>query len=172
MKQADRRLALRWTILAAALPFAIAALIAGLVFRASPVLADDANNFKPTAGVSVDWRIHKTTGSLLVSADGQDYVVSAAYRLTIAGVCYVVADANCSTLTAWPTNLVRVGIVPEDANSTVIRFAFDGNASSATPALPTAGILSMPLTPAKAAAMRLYSVGTTYATLFVMTPRN
>jgi hypothetical protein len=110
-------------------------------------------------------------GNLASLLAATDYVVSAAYRVTIDSTSRSLA-ALAGVPSGLSDSLLRIAIVREDGTADQVRFQFNGAATSGAPQWPSAGI-DMPMTAAQARALYVVSSGgTIYATLFVMTPRN
>jgi len=133
-----------------------------------------------TAGAPVNPA--REDGNLAGLLEAADYVVSAAYRVTIDGTSRLIAGAPGAGVcvgapASLPDGLVRLGLVKEDGETDNIHFAFGAAAvappnSNPTPQWPAGGVASMPIAATLARTMRVIaSGGTIYATLLVMTGR-
>jgi hypothetical protein len=113
-------------------------------------------------------------GNLQKVAAAADYVVSAAYRVTITGTSALLKSlSGMPGGYAFPAGVVRLGLIREDGSTGQVHFKMGGTASASTPQWPSSGIASVPFVKADADLLQVISSsGTVYATLLVMTPRN
>ena len=105
-----------------------------------------------------------------------DYVVSAAYRITITASNLVLGDPNIGAAVTVPAGAVGIGLVAEDTAKKV-RWSLSGTPSATTGILwPTAGVARMPLKAADISTMQFIrdtaETGNVPATLLILTPRN
>ena len=113
-------------------------------------------------------------GNLQKIAGAADYVVSAAYRVTVPTTSALLKSlSGMPGGYAFPAGVVRLGLIREDGSAGQIHFKMGGAASASTPQWPASGIASVPFDKADADAIQVISSsGTVCATLLVMTPRN
>ena len=123
-----------------------------------------------TAGAPVNPA--REDGNLAGLMEALDYVVSAAYRVTIDGTSRLLT-ALAGGPTSLPDGLVRIGLIREEGTSGQVHFKFGSAASTSSPQWPAGGVASLPITATLARTMQaIASSGTIYATLLVMVPRS
>lgn len=102
----------------------------------------------------------------VVAVQNADYVLSATYKMTVAGT-----DTLVNLAGALPTACMRIAIRPEDSAVQSVRYAIGGAATASTPEIPAAGMI-FPVTKTVGDTIQLFAASSTPVTLEVFIPRN